>query len=712
MTERAFNNLIHHNKSKLHSLKLKSTRIQRQKIDKLSKQDMSQSSSVFLKNGIKFKEPILNLSDTTFNESETKLLSLGLKFSFSNYNKSMITEKLVVAVETFLKSNRVINPHIIRSHIISILDKFKKSRIRTPKYIVDLKRNLTAISKKIKDNNLFFSKADKGDCLVVLNKTEYINKVHDFLSNNGFNKTTRSNVNKYNAKFKNKLSSLGPLLCNNWRSLMPMSFTTPGLYGLPKIHKEGIPIRPVVSFCGSLAYKLSKHLNKLLTSAINFKSEFSVDNSLDLISRIKDLRIPNNTILASFDVSNLFTTVPVPQTLQIFKNKLIDSSMSDDLTNCVFQLTELCLQQNFFNFEGEIFTQREGLSMGNCLSPLFAELFMSYFEKKLIFIPNNPFKDKILFWFRYVDDILIAWIGSEEELKEFHEWINKLHMNINFTLELESERRINFLDLSISRHLNKLTFSIYRKPSQTSTKINKTSCHYMGHKMAAFNTYITRLLNVPLSQDAYSEEVNTLRYLAGENGYHPDVIDRLIDRRRKKQGMKKPHLSTSDPSNNKYCCIPFYGGISHKIANVIRQIENSKVTFKSDNILSQFIIKNKSPIDNLDKPGVYRLECGEPGCNVVYVGRSGRSIRTRTREHLNSAKNPNNDKSIFGCHIREEGHRFDIEENTKLIHHCDFGYKQEILEEVEIFKHLKNTEYRTLNAMLTNNVKDTYKILD
>ncbi|XP_044745155.1 uncharacterized protein LOC123307018 [Coccinella septempunctata] len=556
-----------------------------------------------------------------------------------------------------------------------------------PKYISVLKRNLLTIRQKIKDNNLFFSKADKGDCLVILKKAVYISKVHDFLSNNGFNKETMSTINKYNIKFKNKLKSLGPVLCDNWKSLMPMSFITPRLYGLPKVHNHGIPIRPVVSFCGSLAYRLSKYLNKLLVSTINFKSEFSVDNSLDLIRRIKDLQIPENTMLASFDVSNLFTSVPVPQTLKIFKNRLIDSPLSDDLTECAYQLTELCLQQNFFNFEGEIISQQKGLSMGNCLSPLFAELFMSYFEKMLIFIVNNHFKDKILFWFRYVDDILIAWIGSEEELREFHNWLNGLHLNINFTLELESDREINFLDLTIRRQQNKLTFN---------------------------GSHINRLLNIPLSQEAYIEEVNTLKYLAVENGYSPDIIDRLIDKARRRRTTEEPNSrtpGTDDNSNQKFCCIPFYGGISYKIANVVKQVEDTRVAFKSQNTLHQSLIRNKSPIDMLDKPGVYRLECGEPGCNVVYVGRSGRSIRTRTKEHLASANNPNNDKSIFGCHLREEKHKFDLEENTHLIHHCEFNHRQEILEEVEIYKHLKSTEYKALNSMLTNNIKDTYKLL-
>ena len=41
------------------------------------------------------------------------------------------------------------------------------------------------------------------------------------------------------------------------------------LYGLPKLHKPNIPMRPIVSFCGSLTYQLSKHLTNFLKPLIN-----------------------------------------------------------------------------------------------------------------------------------------------------------------------------------------------------------------------------------------------------------------------------------------------------------------------------------------------------------------------------------------------------------------------------------------------------------
>ena len=42
----------------------------------------------------------------------------------------------------------------------------------------------------------------------------------------------------------------------------------PLLYGIPKVHKEGIPLRPIVSFVNSPTYALSKHLASILAPLI------------------------------------------------------------------------------------------------------------------------------------------------------------------------------------------------------------------------------------------------------------------------------------------------------------------------------------------------------------------------------------------------------------------------------------------------------------
>ena len=73
-------------------------------------------------------------------------------------------------------------------------------------------------------------------------------------------------------------------------------------------HKEGIPIRLVVSFVTAPSYKLSKKLFNITQFHTN--SKFSIKNSSELIHKVKDLHIPDRAILLSFDIRNLFPSVP------------------------------------------------------------------------------------------------------------------------------------------------------------------------------------------------------------------------------------------------------------------------------------------------------------------------------------------------------------------------------------------------------------------
>jgi len=66
------------------------------------------------------------------------------------------------------------------------------------------------------------------------------------------------------------------------RQLCPAGSRPPRMYGLPKIHKEGIPLRPIVSNIGAPTYQLAKHLSGLLRQ-LTGKSAHHVKNSFHFI---------------------------------------------------------------------------------------------------------------------------------------------------------------------------------------------------------------------------------------------------------------------------------------------------------------------------------------------------------------------------------------------------------------------------------------------
>ena len=98
----------------------------------------------------------------------------------------------------------------------------------------------------------------------------------------------------------------------------------PKLYSFIKLHKEENPIRTVVSFIYSPSHNLSNELDVILRNTLNFKPKFSIKNSLDLIDKVKNIKINRNSILLSFDVKNLFPSVDPVETINLVESYFLE----------------------------------------------------------------------------------------------------------------------------------------------------------------------------------------------------------------------------------------------------------------------------------------------------------------------------------------------------------------------------------------------------
>lgn len=71
--------------------------------------------------------------------------------------------------------------------------------------------------------------------------------------------------------------------------------------------------------------------------------------------------------------------------------------------------------------------------MGACFAPNYSNLFMGLWEETFVYSSLNQFVNKIVRWGRYIDDILLIWSGSQQELLQFHAYLN----NPNSKLSLD-----------------------------------------------------------------------------------------------------------------------------------------------------------------------------------------------------------------------------------------------------------------------------------
>ena len=147
------------------------------------------------------------------------------------------------------------------------------------------------------------------------------------------------------------------------------------LYGLPKIHKKDVPLRPIMAAYNTAPFKLSKFLVNILSEFST--NEFTVKNSYEFTKTLNQAKLPNNFFMCSFDITSLFTNIPLTETVNVCINlifKDLDSFLN--MTKTLFKsLLEICVKDVPFIFNKELYKQTDGVAMGSPLGPTFANLF-------------------------------------------------------------------------------------------------------------------------------------------------------------------------------------------------------------------------------------------------------------------------------------------------------------------------------------------------
>ena len=183
------------------------------------------------------------------------------------------------------------------------------------------KEELKALKELKLDNNRLILTADKGVALVVIDKDDYIKKAEDLLKENTYKKIAEDPTPKQ----KNKLISIlrnikaeGGLKDEVYRRLYPTGAGSPKFYGLPKIHKSGILLRPIISSIGTVTYNTGKELARILKPLVGL-SNHHIQNTMDFVEQIKEVKLKKEESMVSYDVTALFTSVPIPPVLKIIE---------------------------------------------------------------------------------------------------------------------------------------------------------------------------------------------------------------------------------------------------------------------------------------------------------------------------------------------------------------------------------------------------------
>nr|XP_027235498.1 uncharacterized protein LOC113826809 [Penaeus vannamei] len=235
------------------------------------------------------------------------------------------------------------------------------------------------------DPNIIITRPDKGKG-VILERNEYVTKVNILLSDHTkFKKLENEPFSKI-IQLEDKLNRMLKCLkdsdtisSDTYNQLRTSgSGSLPGmLYGLSKIHELDVPIRPILSALKTFNYNLVKFLVPVLKPITT--NEYTVQNSFDFAKQMSTISLENHVIMTSFDIKS-FINIPLKETMDICTNRLLENSDNvHNLTRHQFKkLLKLSVEDSIFMLNNQLYSQTDGVAMGNPLGPTLANAFLCY----------------------------------------------------------------------------------------------------------------------------------------------------------------------------------------------------------------------------------------------------------------------------------------------------------------------------------------------
>lgn len=550
------------------------------------------------------------------------------------------------------------------------------------------------------NKGIIIKQADKGGSLVIQNRQDYINEGNRLLSDPSTYISLPSDpLPIFQLELKLLIEEAwndGVLTKKEKSFMLPDVCSTPYFYHLPKVHKSltNPPGRPIVAGTDSFTNGLSQYIDLWLQPFVQALPSYIKDSN-HVIEQLEKYLWIEGYMWASLDVSSLYTSIPHQVGLSAVQHFLVkDGNVNSRQARFLVEGTKFCLTHNYFTFLDQFYLQCKGTAMGANFAPGYANLTMGHWEELNIW-SNNPYARHLIFYGRYIDDILIIWDGGPDAFSSFVAHCNNNSMGLSFTHVLDSEELV-FLDLTLSHDATTIVTSNHVKPTGGNSYLHYTSCHHPSWKKNIPKGQFRRLRRNCSRIRDYETQGALMARKFHEKGYPEHLVREAFETQKsplKIQRKKKRNESNTvrfiTDYNNQFKEI---SRIISKHFNILKLDKRlspllptvPQVTFRRartmKNILAPSKLKTKisGPLGDIrtyfdDRVGVYRckkrgcltcqfithgktslqdssgntfhikqfITCSTDfviyilkcSCNLLYVGRTIRPMRKRIGEH-------------------------------------------------------------------------------
>ena len=252
----------------------------------------------------------------------------------------------------------------------------------------------------------------------------------------------------------------------------------PIFYGLPKVHKNPMTLRPVVSTSGSFLSILSTWIDFKMKDLLPLVKSY-IPNSFTLINELKHLQIPEGALLFTADAKSMYTNIDTATGVSAIRDFILNNLTELPKifpTELFLLILTIIMENNIFTFANTFWLQLSGTAMGTPAACSYATISYGQHENCNI-LPK--FQSQLLYYKRYIDNIFGIWLPpSSNQLATRNAFKSELNNwgKLEWVIEEPSLKTV-FLDLNITIHNSNIKTSTYQKEMNIYLYIPLLSSH-------------------------------------------------------------------------------------------------------------------------------------------------------------------------------------------------------------------------------------------
>ena len=327
-------------------------------------------------------------------------------------------------------------------------------------------------------------------------------------------------------------------------------------YGILKVKKPGMPVRPIISSIFSITSGAEKFILKIVSPLLK-KCTFSLKSTKQFTEKFVVVapKFTSFYEVCTFDAKSLFTSINVPRVVdhiieQIYNDPSLyfeENNLGTVIPQDILQnfILDVLLKFNSFEAHHGYFRQRFGLIMGGKLSCALSNIFLNIMETEII----SKFQQEkiILFYGRYVDDILL--IVRKRTKNKILAKMNEFDNFLTFTVDEMSENSLKFLDTKVVISDNKLELKQYFKHENVVLNY-KHAVAPTQYKNSCLIGEIYRAKNSTSNDDNLEVAFINLKNTFIKNSYPEKLIDSKINEIKNREFRPNPNKAIREENRN------------------------------------------------------------------------------------------------------------------------------------------------------------------